>query len=138
MEKVSVVTEGDAHRATLEGGLVRCVIRRARSASSDAIADEIERLAERLKPLAPTAAGIVLDVREAPGVAGPRSQAAVAAIFGAYARMRKRIAVVVGDDALKQLQMRRLLAESAPSHGVMFSDAADADRWIAADMHARQ
>jgi hypothetical protein len=138
MEKVSVVTEGEAHRATLEAGLVRCVIRRARSASSDAIADEMERLADRLKTLGPSATALILDVREAPGVAGPRSQAALTAIFIAYSRMKKRIAVVVGDDALKQLQLRRLLAESASRHSATFNDVTAAERWLAEDTHARE
>ena len=78
-------------------------------------------------------------MHDAPSVAGPRSEAAFAGLFGAWSRARRLIAVVVApDDALQHLQMRRLLAENAPRHGAIFTTETDADAWIGKDGHARQ
>ncbi len=74
---------------------------------------------------------VILDLREAPGVAGPRSTAALGTMFARWAAAKVRIAVLISEDPLKTLQFNRLVADHAPKHACVSTDEAEATRWFA-------
>ncbi len=134
----SVVAEGVNYRVVLDGAIVRIVVWRMPEVPSGEAAADFELATERVRAMAATSGALLLDAREAPKVAGPRTAAALGALFGAFAARKKRVAVVISDDALQQLQMRRLLSESIPQHGATFAELADAESWLASEANARQ
>jgi len=74
------------------------------------------------------AAGIVLDVREAP-VPGPLTQQSIEKLMENSEQAGKRIAVLVSDDPLYMLPMRRIVGTGAPSQGRVFGDLDAARAW---------
>lgn len=132
MTLLRVISETDQHLATLENGILRCAIRRVPERSAADGADLFKTLAAQLKAQVTTANAFVLDLREAPQVAGPQTAEVVGSLFQTFARHKRRVAVVTAQDPVQQLQMRRLLAENAPRHGAMFTDVAAADAFVTA------
>jgi hypothetical protein len=124
-----VFAEGVNHRVVLEGTIVRMRVWKAPQIPSDDAAADFALLVERVIPLAAQTSALVLDVIDAPPVAGPKTQAALESLFAAFASRNKRVAIVTAGHALQQLQMRRLVSERAPRHGAVFTDAAEAARF---------
>lgn len=73
---------------------------------------------------------VVLDVREAPPVAGPKTLESLGAMIADWAAAHIRVAVVVSEEAIMALQFKRLLAENAPLGGRVFSGMAQAKAWL--------
>ena len=74
---------------------------------------------------------VILDLREAPGVAGPRTTQALGTMFERWAAAKIRIAVLISEDPLKALQFKRLVAVHAPKHAFVTTSPAEATRWFA-------
>ena len=74
---------------------------------------------------------IVLDMREAPAVAGPVTATAFAAMFAAWGSTRVRIAVLISEDPLTTLQFRRLVTDNAPKNACVTTDASEPAKWFA-------
>ncbi|HEU4536840.1 MAG TPA: hypothetical protein VFS00_22110 [Polyangiaceae bacterium] len=75
------------------------------------------------------ARALVFDEREAPPVFGPQTEVAVGSLLAAWERQERRVASAVGTNPVKQLQMRRLLAERAPKYGRAFLTFEEALAW---------
>jgi hypothetical protein len=89
--------------------------------------------AESLKLAARGVRTVLLDVKDAPAVAGPKSIASISAMMAAWAAAKMKIAILVSDDPIKMLQFRRVVTEQAPRDACVFTDAAEAARWLASD-----
>jgi len=74
---------------------------------------------------------VILDLREAPGVAGPRTIEALGTMFARWAAAKVRIAVLISADPLKTLQFNRLVADHAPKHAFVTVNEVEATRWFA-------
>jgi hypothetical protein len=72
---------------------------------------------------------LVFDMRDAPKVAGPRTQAAITEIILSARRSRRRFAVVVGDASIQRLQMNRLATEHSSGWAALFRNLERALRW---------
>ncbi|HEY8073170.1 MAG TPA: hypothetical protein VIF62_03655 [Labilithrix sp.] len=127
-----VIAEGGNYRVVVEGSTVRMVVWRAPDLPSAAAAADFERAAERVRGMVATLSALLLDAREAPKVAGPRTTAALTALLGAFAARKKRVAIVCSDDALQQLQFKRLVGETGAQYATIFGDLADAEQWLVA------
>jgi hypothetical protein len=128
----NVLAEGANYRVALEGTLARVTVWRAPDLTTDAAADELARAAERLRDRLGSASAALFDIRHAPPIAGPRTAAVVSGIYSAFAARKRKVAVVcTPEHALQELQQRRLLSESAPEHGAIFTTLAEAERWLA-------
>lgn len=87
-----------------------------------------EKLAH-LRVLARRCKGLVFDLREAPPVVGPRTEATLAAVLSMFDGARKRCAFLVGGNPVQQLQLRRLIAAHSSPHGRVESDLVKARAW---------
>jgi hypothetical protein len=61
--------------------------------------------------------GVVFDVSEAPPVTGPKTEAALGAMYSVFEKAKRRIAVVTADHATQRMQQTRVLREHAPEYG---------------------
>lgn len=112
-------------------GLVRCRVWRRQDLSREDGARSAEMLAESLAALAADGArerAFVLDLVEAPP-AGPLTQRSLERVMMACARAGRRIAVVVSDDPLHLMQMRRIVGDHAKDVGRVFTNLESARRW---------
>jgi hypothetical protein len=129
---MTVISETDQHLARLDDGILRCAIRRVPERSAADGADLFKTLAAKLKAQVTTADAFILDLREAPQVAGPQTAEVVGSLFQTFARYKRRVAVVTAQDPVQQLQMRRLITENAPRLGALFTDDAAAEAFVIA------
>ena len=127
-----MIAEGGNYRVVLEGPTVRIVVWRTPDVPSVEAAADFELASERVREMAATISALLLDVREAPKVAGPRTTAALTGLLAAFAARKKRVAVVCSADALQQLQFKRLVGEASAQYATIFGEVADAEQWLAA------
>lgn len=114
----TLATEGDNHRLVLADGIVRGSIWKRPdldNAQGAANARQIERALLGWLPHRPR--GLFLDVSEGPEVAGPKTEATIAAWFEAYAHAKVPVAVQVGPSAMQRMQYQRLLHEKLGPRG---------------------
>lgn len=112
-------------------GLVRCRVWRRPDLSREDGAKSADALAETLVQLAADttkARSFVLDLLDAPP-AGPLTQRSLERIMAACAAAKRRIAVVVSEDPLHLMQMRRIVGDHAREVGRVFSDRESARLW---------
>jgi hypothetical protein len=117
----------DAHQ------VVQCRVWRRKDLDSDAGARCAEEMLAHLERLAesPGTRGFVYDLREAPGVAGPRTQAAIGRTLTVWAQAGRRTAIVVGEVSLRRLQMQRIVSEQVcDEDGAVFDEPDEAVAWI--------
>jgi hypothetical protein len=75
---------------------------------------------------------IVLDLRQAPPVSGPATQASLGRLLAACERAGVRVVALHGGEALAALQFGRLVRESAPRCGQVVRDVEQAEALVAA------
>lgn len=138
MGSLTVVAERGNHRVERDDGFLRIVVWRDIQIDPEAGALAFEQTVRQLAPVIPSIEAVAFDLREAPRVVGDRTQTALAGFLGALARLRRRIALISSDDAVQQLQLRRLVAEAAPLSAVVVMDEAAAAAFLGRDIHARQ
>jgi hypothetical protein len=73
---------------------------------------------------------LVLDVREAPVVFGPKTSASLKLLFSGAEARRQRVAVVVSEAPLQGQQFRDLVRDCAPTFASVFRDEHRAVRWL--------
>jgi hypothetical protein len=124
---------GDMFSITVDGTRAEVRIWRRPDLDSEKGAQNAARIAEEaLKLHAHGVRTVLLDVREAPAVAGPKSLASLSTMMAAWATARIRICILVGtDDALKMLQFTRVVTEVAPRDARVVKDEAEAQKWLA-------
>ena len=93
-------------------------------------AEKVRLLGELASLPRTRARALIFDLREAPPVWGPATQEALETIVAAWERARKRIAVVVSDDAIQRLQMNRIVAVQARAWGKIVGLTTEAWTWI--------
>jgi hypothetical protein len=122
--------QGGNYEIELVGGVAHCRVWRRPDVDHATGARFAQQLAAHLAELLHAdARALVLDLREAPPVQGPRTQAAVGGILGAWeANARPAAFVVTG--ALSHLQMVRLAREHAPHHARVFQHPDEANAWV--------
>lgn len=74
--------------------------------------------------------GMLFDSREAPFIAGPRTEAALSVMLASWHQARKRCVIVLGDNPMQLLQLKRLVEKHAPRFGLVASTLADALRHL--------
>jgi hypothetical protein len=74
---------------------------------------------------------VIFDLREAPGVAGPKSTELLGGMFARWATAKLRVAVLINDDPLKVLQFNRLVSDHAQRNACIARDEDEASRWFA-------
>jgi hypothetical protein len=129
-----VYAEGSNFTITLQGGVVTCRVWIRADLDSAEGARSAEVISRALRELAmgprDRAKGLVLDQSGAPPVAGPRTQAALCDLLAAWERAGRRVGLALGDSPVRNLQMRRLLVERAPTFGRAFASAEQARTWV--------
>lgn len=74
---------------------------------------------------------IVLDLRHAPPVSGPATQASLGRLLSACEQAGVRVVALHGGEALAALQFGRLVRESAPRCGQVLRDVAQVEALVA-------
>ncbi|MFO0660427.1 MAG: hypothetical protein U0165_11440 [Polyangiaceae bacterium] len=136
-----VVSSAENHEITLDDGLARCRVWRRPDLSSEDGARCAEQMSSSLARLALVGSGaraLALDLSEAPGVAGPRTAAAIGSLLVSWKNSKKRAALIVGDQPLKQLQMKRIVAENALGWAEVFPSFEQARTWLDAPPSSRR
>jgi hypothetical protein len=76
------------------------------------------------------AQGMLFDLTQAPAVTGPKTQHALGEMLTAFQAASRPIALVVGQQSIQQLQLRRLVSTYAFTHGALFTSQDDALAWL--------
>lgn len=126
-------TTGDMFSITVDGPRATIRIWRRPDLDTETGAKNAARIAEESMLLPGRGVrAVLLDVSDAPSVAGPKSIASMGAMMAAWAAARVRMVILVGpDDALKALQFTRTVTENAPRDAKIMKDAAEAAKWLA-------
>ena len=121
---VDVVKTGPNHKITRDArGVVRLRVWRNADLSYEEGADlavEVRRCLEE-QAAERSVRGLLVDLRDAPTVAGPRTREEIGAFFTAFVAHGHRVAVLVRDDAVMKMQLERLIADHCPREGRTFS-----------------
>jgi len=124
---------GEMFSITVDGPRAEIRIWRRTDIDSDTGAKNAARIAEEaLKMPGKGVRRVLLDVREAPPVAGPKSIASIGSMMAVWAKAGTRIAILVSEDPIKLLQFRRVVTENAPRDARVMTDANEAAKWLAA------
>ena len=75
---------------------------------------------------------LLLDLREAPAIAGPRTVETLSDLLRGCEKAGVRIAVILSGDAMQLLQFRRLVSTFAPSAGRAAVTVAEGEQWLSA------
>jgi hypothetical protein len=124
---------GEMFSITIDGPRAEIRIWRRPDIDSDTGARNAARIAEEGAKLPVRGVrAVLLDVKDAPAVAGPKSIASISSMMTAWAAARMRVAILVGaDDAIKALQFRRVVTETAPRDARVIIEPAEAAKWLA-------
>ena len=128
---VATIT-GDMFSITVDGP--RCEIRiwRRPELDSETGARNAARISEEAAKLAARGVrAVLLDVRDAPAVAGPKTVESLSTMMAGWAAANIRVAILVSDDPIKKLQFNRVVTENAPRGARVLTDAVDASKWLA-------
>ncbi len=125
--------EGMNYSIDLEGSIAVCRVWSRRDLDSATGARlAMEKISLFRKLARGGTAAMLLNLSEAPVVAGPRTQAALGEMLKAWQDESKPVAVVATSHSVQQLQLRRLIQTFAPSQGGLFGSADEANAWIEA------
>jgi len=125
------VVTGDNYSIALEGVRATVTVWRRPDLDSAAGARAAGELAREVAALPRKGVReIILDLSEAPPVAGPKTTESLGQLLRTAASAGARIAVVVGGDAVQKLQMKRLVADNAPAQARVVTDAEAAEHWF--------
>jgi hypothetical protein len=132
MLMAQAVITGDMFTIALDGPRAEIRIWRRADLDYAAGARNAERLEEEGAKLPSRGVrAILLDVVDAPAVAGPKTVASLGKMMAAWASARVKIAVLVDADPIKVLQFKRVLTENAPRDGRVLTDRLEAKTWLA-------
>lgn len=125
------LAEGDNFELELDRGVLALRVVRRPDLDSSRGADSAETMASLIARHAARVdvSGAIIDISQAPPVAGPRTQEALGRMLASVAREGKRAAVVVSS-ATQRLQMERLAGENAPGLAAVHDGAPAAHAWL--------
>lgn len=126
------VAAGELFRIEVRDHVARCRVWSNPLVSVDEGAREAALVETHLTTLVrdPRVQGALLDLRDGPVIAGPRTQASLRRIFRQFDRASRAVAVAVGDSALQRMQMARLVKGSAPRLGKVLRGLSQAEAWL--------
>lgn len=128
---VTVYAEGGNYRIELDEGIARCVVwRRPDVDGATGAAWAMEKIGHFRALARGPARALLFDLRQAPPVTGPKTQEALGQMLESFERMRRPVAVLVGDHAVQKLQLQRVVSQSCPSVGAVFDDEGAAARHV--------
>jgi hypothetical protein len=123
---------GDMFSLTIGGSRAEIRVWRRPDLDSQAGAHNAARMAEEARKLpARGVRAVLLDVKEAPPVAGPKTLAALGEMIGHWGSSRMAIVIVVSHDPIMVLQYKRVVAENAPRSARVTTSLAEAKLWLA-------
>lgn len=131
MQWAGRVIRGGNHTIELRGGWAYArVLSGERMALEDGARDAAE-LTARLTELAsyPSCSGVILDIREAPAIAGPKTRRAVGDLCRRWHGEGKPIVFVVGEEPIKHVQFQGIVNKYAPTWGRVMATLEDAMTW---------
>jgi hypothetical protein len=125
---------GEMFTISIEGPRAEIRIFRRPDLDSETGAKNAARISEEAGRLAGRGVrAVLLDLRDAPAIAGPKSVASMGAMMAGFAAAHMRVAILVPpDDAMKVLQFSRVVTEHAPRDARVIKDATEATKWLAA------
>ena len=128
-----IYAEGANYRFEIADTIATCRVWRRPDLDSNAGARCAQETIEHFRALAlagsNVARAIILDVSDAPAVAGPRTLQAIGQLLEAWELVKRPVAVVIGAAPIQALQFRRLIVEYAATCGAMFYDVESALSW---------
>jgi hypothetical protein len=123
--------EGDNYAIEIRRGVAVCRVWSRPDLDSAAGAQLAQdKVAHFRRLVAGHADGLILDLSAAPTVTGPKTQQALGEMLRIWQDARKPIALVVGRNAMQQLQLRRLIATFAAKDGILLDSVEEAQTWI--------
>lgn len=128
----SAYAEGGNYRIEVRGPIAHCVVWKRPDVDSAQGAQFAREKIAHFTKLAEARAtiGMVFDLRDAPPVIGPQTQEAIAMMLDAFAAAEKRIAVIVGPQAVQRLQLSRLVSDVAGAHGHVAMTDEEAEKFV--------
>ena len=122
-----VVSSGDNYRISKVNGALLLEVWQRPDLSSAQGEDLAERMLAEVRTHAarPDVREVILDLSNAPPVAGPRTQSALGDIAGFVSRHRKPFIFVSGDGALMRMQLNRILTDNRVSGARVVRTLAD-------------
>jgi hypothetical protein len=72
----------------------------------------------------------IFDVRDAPAEAAPGVQEAYVRLLASWEKAKRRVAIVVGTDAIQRLLMHRLSRDHAPKWSRVLTTTIEAKAWL--------
>lgn len=73
--------------------------------------------------------GLIMDVRKAPSIAGPKTRAAMGECMETWERAGLPMAFVVGNEPIKETQFTGMVRQHAPTRGKVTRDYPAAESW---------
>ena len=124
--------KGEMFSITIDGPRAEIRIWRRPDLDSATGALNAERISTEAGKLAARGVrAVLLDVREAPAVAGPKTVVSLSTMMKDWAKAHLRVAILVNDDPIKVLQYTRVMTENAPRGSRVITDALEAKGWLA-------
>lgn len=131
-DAASMVADGPNYRIHLDRAIAWGRVWRRPDVDAQTGATFAMSLLEDFARLAADArlAGGVLDLREAPPVAGPSTRETLGRILELWARRQRRCAFIAADHATHRLQLAAIVADFAPEHATVCRNEEEAEGWI--------
>ena len=108
---------GENYRVVLEEAHAVVTVWRRPDLDSATGARNANEMVAHLRKLTPQLATLILDLREAPVVAGPKTVETLGELLRGCEKSGVRVAVVLSGDPMQLLQFRRLVATYSPTKG---------------------
>ncbi len=124
---MNIFADGKNFRIVIEHGIAIWTVWRRPDLDTTTGAELAEQQAtEAARLVSEGISGMIFDLRSAPDIAGPRTQAAVGDLLAQFERRKIPVAVVV-ESPLQSLQFARLVAEHVPTMGTLTTSFVEAE-----------
>jgi hypothetical protein len=140
--KVNYATGGN-YSLDIVDGVVLCHVRKRPDVSREEGAAFAVEMGRHFATLASGsrvfAFACILNLRDAPPVWGPATQAALEYMVRVWEVAARRVALVTSsEEAIQQLQCKRIATMQAPSHSKVFTSLEGAEAWVRETRSARR
>jgi hypothetical protein len=135
----SILEEGDNYRVELDAGVAVCTVWSRPDLDFETGAQLAAQKVTLCRSLAAgPALGFLFDLREAPKVTGPKTQASLELIVGIWEAAARPIAIIVNPASMQKLQLTRIARDAGPRHAEVFIDFELAREWLQRRLPARR
>ena len=135
----SILEEGDNFRVELDGDVAVCTVWSRPDLDFETGAQLAAKKVGICRALAEgPALGFLFDLREAPKVTGPKTQASLEQIVGIWEAAARPIAIIVSPASMQRLQLTRIARDAGPRHAEVFIDFELARAWLQGRLPARR